>query len=67
MLSRKETLDARVEEFEARLERMKQTERSPFVPRAGCETPVPNWKRSEWARDAIPEHDPARDPAKPAK
>jgi hypothetical protein len=23
---------------------------------------VPEWKRSDWAFDALPEHDPARDP-----
>ena len=30
--------------------------------RAGtdCLTPVPEWKRSDWAFDALPEHDPAR-------
>ena len=27
-----------------------------------CPTPVPEWKRSDWAFDALPEHDPARDP-----
>ena len=27
-----------------------------------CLTPVPEWKRSDWAVDALPEHDPARDP-----
>ena len=26
---------------------------------ADCETPVPNWKRSEWAHDVLPENDPA--------
>jgi uncharacterized protein len=35
-------------------------ERSPFVPKASCETPVPDWKRSEWARDVLPVNDPAR-------
>ncbi len=29
-------------------------ERSRFVPREGCEAPVPDWKRSEWARDVLP-------------
>jgi uncharacterized protein len=37
-----------------------RVERSTFVPRAGCETPVPNWKKSDWASDALPEKDPAR-------
>jgi uncharacterized protein len=36
-------------------------ERSQFVPRAGVPTPVPAWKRSDWAKDALPEGDPARD------
>ena len=34
--------------------------RSRFVPKAGCSTPVPGWKRSGWARDVLPEDDPAR-------
>jgi uncharacterized protein len=42
------------------IHRMQRVERSPFVPRAGCETPVPDWKRSDWARDALPANDPAR-------
>ena len=29
-------------------------ERSRFVPRAGVEPPVPEWKQSEWARDVLP-------------
>jgi hypothetical protein len=29
---------------------------------SGCETPVPNWKRSDWARDVLAADDPARDP-----
>jgi predicted pyridoxine 5'-phosphate oxidase superfamily flavin-nucleotide-binding protein len=35
-------------------------ERSEFVPRAGIETPVPKWKRMEWASDVLPKGDPAR-------
>jgi len=35
-------------------------ERSSFVPKSGCSTPVPNWKKSEWAADVLPEDDPAR-------
>jgi uncharacterized protein len=38
--------------------------RSRFVPRAECETPVPQWKRNEWAHDVLPEDDPANDPDK---
>jgi hypothetical protein len=30
------------------------------VPRTACETPVPDWKRSDWAQDVLPPHDPAR-------
>jgi predicted pyridoxine 5'-phosphate oxidase superfamily flavin-nucleotide-binding protein len=36
--------------------------RSRFVPRDACLTPVPEWKRSDWAYDALPAGDPARDP-----
>lgn len=36
--------------------------RSSFVPRSDSLTPVPQWKRSDWARDALPQDDPARDP-----
>lgn len=39
-------------------------ERSRFVPREGCATPVPSWKRSEWAADVVPDGDPARDPSR---
>jgi predicted pyridoxine 5'-phosphate oxidase superfamily flavin-nucleotide-binding protein len=35
-------------------------ERSRFVPKSDCPTPVPDWKRSEWARDVLPVRDPAR-------
>jgi predicted pyridoxine 5'-phosphate oxidase superfamily flavin-nucleotide-binding protein len=34
--------------------------RSRFVPKAGCSTPVADWKRSGWARDVLPADDPAR-------
>ena len=40
--------------------RMTRAEASPFVPRAGCATPVPEWKRMPWARDHLPANDPAR-------
>jgi predicted pyridoxine 5'-phosphate oxidase superfamily flavin-nucleotide-binding protein len=49
------------------IHKMKRIEASPFVPHAGCETPVPAWKRSEWARDELPNQDPARDPSKPVR
>jgi uncharacterized protein len=42
------------------IHRMALVERSRFVPRTECETPVPGWKRTEWARDVLPEGDPAR-------
>jgi predicted pyridoxine 5'-phosphate oxidase superfamily flavin-nucleotide-binding protein len=37
-------------------------ERSAYVPREGCEPPVPGWKRAEWARDVLPAGDPAASP-----
>mgnify|MGYP003297463872 CR=1 FL=1 len=40
--------------------RMQLVERSKFVPREDCRTPVPGWKRAPWARDHLPAHDPAR-------
>jgi uncharacterized protein len=40
--------------------RMELVERSRFVPKEGCEPPVPEWKRREWSRDVLPEGDPAR-------
>jgi uncharacterized protein len=42
------------------IHRMELVERSRFVPRAGVTTPVPEWKRAEWACDALPADDPAR-------
>jgi uncharacterized protein len=39
-------------------------ERSRFVPKAECETPVPGWKQRDWSRDVLPEADPARDPGR---
>jgi uncharacterized protein len=39
----------------------KLVKRSRFVPKSDCETPAPQWKRSEWAHDALPEGDPAND------
>ena len=34
-------------------------ERSAFVPREGCDTPVPDWKRSPLADGVLPAGDPA--------
>ena len=42
------------------IHRYRLVERSSFVPKSGCETPVPNWKKSDWATDVLPENDPAR-------
>jgi uncharacterized protein len=47
--------------------KMKRVEASAFVPQPGTETPVPSWKRSEWARDALPANDPARDKRRQAR
>ena len=37
-------------------------QRSRFVPREACPTPVPAWKRRDWARDELASDDPANDP-----
>jgi predicted pyridoxine 5'-phosphate oxidase superfamily flavin-nucleotide-binding protein len=42
----------------------KLVQRSRFVPKAECETPVPVWKTREWAHDALPAEDPAYDPSR---
>ena len=42
------------------IHRMAPVERSRLVPRANRGTPVPDWKRSEWACDVLPAGDPAR-------
>ena len=39
-----------------------RVEPSKFVPREGVETPIPGWKRMDWAKDVLPRNDPARDP-----
>ena len=39
------------------IHRMALVERSRFVPRAGVETPVPAWKRADWAGDVLPARD----------
>jgi predicted pyridoxine 5'-phosphate oxidase superfamily flavin-nucleotide-binding protein len=38
-----------------------RAETSEFVPKAGCATPVPSWKKNDWAKDVLPENDPARE------
>jgi uncharacterized protein len=42
------------------IHRYQLVERSRFVPKTSCPTPVPDWKRSEWAKDVLPANDPAR-------
>jgi predicted pyridoxine 5'-phosphate oxidase superfamily flavin-nucleotide-binding protein len=41
------------------IHRLELVERSRFVPRAACETPVPEWKRRDWARDVLAADDAA--------
>jgi hypothetical protein len=48
------------------IHRMALEERSAFVPRKGCTTPVPGWKRARWSKDVLPADDPARDPKRKA-
>jgi predicted pyridoxine 5'-phosphate oxidase superfamily flavin-nucleotide-binding protein len=43
------------------IHRYKLVERSRFVPHASQDTPVPDWKRSDWAVDVLPAGDPALD------
>ncbi len=43
------------------IHKLQAVERSVFVPRLGCTPPVPDWKRSDLARDVLPANDPARD------
>lgn len=43
------------------IHRLELVERSRFVPREACETPVPEWKRRDWARDVLAADDPAND------
>ena len=42
------------------IHRFEEVERSHFVPRGEESPPVPDWKRAEWANDALPVDDPAR-------
>jgi hypothetical protein len=43
------------------IHRMKLVQRSRFVPKAACPTPVPGWKTGDWVADVLPAQDPARD------
>ena len=44
------------------IHKMQLVERSSFVPHAAVKTPVPVWKRTDWACDVLPEGDPALQP-----
>ncbi len=44
------------------IHKMKLIERSRFVPKPGCDTPVPGWKKGDWVSDTLPAGDPAHDP-----
>ena len=44
------------------IHKMQLAERSKFVPRPAVATPVPGWKRMDWACDVLPAGDPARGP-----
>lgn len=41
------------------IHKMQLLERSKFVPRSAVPTPVPGWKRMDWACDVLPAGDPA--------
>lgn len=43
------------------IHRLELVERSPFTPTPDAAPPVPEWKRSPWARDVLPSNDPARE------
>jgi uncharacterized protein len=43
------------------IHRMQEIEHSAFVPRAGRQTPTPDWKRADFARDVLPAGDPAQE------
>ena len=47
------------------IHKMQPVERSKFVPRPEVQTPVPGWKRMDWACDVLPSQDPARNPDAP--
>jgi predicted pyridoxine 5'-phosphate oxidase superfamily flavin-nucleotide-binding protein len=44
------------------IHKMQRVEPSKFVPRPQLTTPVPGWKRMDWACDVLPASDPARIP-----
>ena len=44
------------------IHKMQLVQRSRFVPKSECKTPVPSWKTGGWVDDVLPDGDPARDP-----
>ncbi len=42
------------------IHRYQLVERSSFVPHRAAPTPIPEWKRADWASDVLPAGDPAR-------
>lgn len=44
--------------------KLQPVEASKYVPHAGTATPVPRWKRMDWAKDVLPAGDPALDPSR---
>jgi predicted pyridoxine 5'-phosphate oxidase superfamily flavin-nucleotide-binding protein len=42
------------------IHKFQRVEPSQFVPREGVATPVPGWKKMDWACDVLPRDDPAR-------
>lgn len=43
------------------IHKMKLVQRSRFVPKQVCPTPVPGWKKGDWVAGTLPENDPAKD------
>lgn len=41
------------------IHKYQRVQRSVYVPRPACETPIPAWKKSDWAADVLPKDDPA--------
>ena len=42
------------------IHKFQRVERSKFVPHEGVPTPVPGWKKMDWACDVLARNDPAR-------
>lgn len=42
------------------IHKLEPVARSEFVPRAGVDPPIPDWKRMGWAQEYLPAEDPAR-------